>query len=70
MINTKKLTERDITMMDLDNDEDYGLVKNIKCRFCNGLFVNIKNNQFKNEVYGSSVSAFRKVNVKNDNNKS
>lgn len=65
MINTKELTEGDIVMVDLSGDAEYGaeceLVKNIKCRFCNGVFVNIENNQFKNEVYGSSVVAFRNV---------
>ena len=61
MINTKELTEGDMIMVDLDDDEVHGLVKNIKCRFTNALFVNIENNQFKNEVYASSVSAFRKV---------
>lgn len=66
MINTKELMEGDIVLVDIGSEEtgDYTcpfLTKNIKCRFCNGLFVNIENNQFKNEVYGSSVLAFRGV---------
>ena len=66
MISTKELKEGDILLVDLGSEEtgDYTapfMVKNVKCRFSNGVFVNIEDSQFRYEIYGSSVVSFRKM---------
>jgi len=67
MINTKKLKEGEVVLVDLFGTDSTGEVsecicaENVKCRFVNGCFQNIENNHHKGEIYGSSVVSFRKV---------
>jgi len=60
MIDTKLLKEGDIVMVELVGDESEEIEATVKCKFKNGLFINIENNQFNGEIYGSSVVSFKK----------
>jgi len=66
MINTKQLKEGEVVFVvlagtDLTGEEsDCINEEEVKCKFVNGVFQNIENNHHKDEIYGSSVIAFRK----------
>ena len=55
MIDTSELNEGDIVTVYLANDESEYIGDKAKCRFKNGVFVNIENNNHNGEIYGSSV---------------
>ena len=65
MINTEKLKEGEVVLVDLAQDEsEYIATENVKCEFVSGYFRNIENNHHKGEIYGSSVVLYRSVNKK------
>lgn len=61
MINTSRLKEGDIVIVELAGDESDEVEDTAKCKFTNGFFMNIENNNHNGEVYGSSVVSFKRV---------
>ena len=62
MVETKELREGEVVVVDLAGDEsEYIESENVRCKFVNGYFQNIENNQHKGEIYGSNVISFSQL---------
>lgn len=61
MIDTSELTNLDLCLVKLGQDDDEWESDEIFCIFINGSFQNLTDTHHRYEVYGSSVVSFRKI---------